>query len=349
MTFPLYVFDAYGTLFDVHSAVARHRGLVGEQAEKLSEIWRAKQLEYTWTRSLMGAWRDFDALTERRARFRRGPLRRHFDAGARKTARGLRDAGRLPRRRPRPATFARPRREMRDPVQRAAGGARARRRLGRTAGVAGPVPVRRTHRPVQNGAGGLCLGRRALWRSAGPGLFPILEPLGCRGRGAVRFPCGLDQPRRRAGRIFRSAARPCSPDACGVVNRHKKKAAGRTSGPSLGRKRPRRAAAQASLALRFINYVAMHKMSMRFFAPRHPVASVGSRTQALEIYELSARPRNLRPPRAFRIGQKNARKEAAMPPANILIALLIVCFFAVLPTWPHASRWGYFPSCWSRR
>ena len=63
MTFPLYVFDAYGTLFDVHSAVARHRGLVGEQAEQLSEIWRAKQLEYTWTRTLMGAWRDFDALT----------------------------------------------------------------------------------------------------------------------------------------------------------------------------------------------------------------------------------------------------------------------------------------------
>jgi 2-haloacid dehalogenase len=61
--FPLYVFDAYGTLFDVHSAVARHRELAGPQAERLSEIWRAKQLEYTWTRSLMGAYRDFDHLT----------------------------------------------------------------------------------------------------------------------------------------------------------------------------------------------------------------------------------------------------------------------------------------------
>ncbi len=61
--FPLYVFDAYGTLFDVHSAVARHRALVGPQAERLSELWRTKQLEYTWTRSLMGAYRDFDALT----------------------------------------------------------------------------------------------------------------------------------------------------------------------------------------------------------------------------------------------------------------------------------------------
>lgn len=64
MTFPVYVFDAYGTLFDVHSAVARHRDLVGPQAERLSEIWRVKQLEYSWTRTLMGAYRDFDALTE---------------------------------------------------------------------------------------------------------------------------------------------------------------------------------------------------------------------------------------------------------------------------------------------
>lgn len=61
---PLYVFDAYGTLFDVHSAVARHRALIGPEADRLSEIWRTKQLEYTWTRSLMGAYRDFMALTE---------------------------------------------------------------------------------------------------------------------------------------------------------------------------------------------------------------------------------------------------------------------------------------------
>jgi 2-haloacid dehalogenase len=61
--YPLYVFDAYGTLFDVHSAVARHKALVGPQAERLSDLWRIKQLEYTWTRSLMGAYRDFDQLT----------------------------------------------------------------------------------------------------------------------------------------------------------------------------------------------------------------------------------------------------------------------------------------------
>jgi 2-haloacid dehalogenase len=59
----IFVFDAYGTLFDVHSAVARHREAIGAQADRLSELWRTKQLEYTWTRSLMGAYRDFRALT----------------------------------------------------------------------------------------------------------------------------------------------------------------------------------------------------------------------------------------------------------------------------------------------
>jgi 2-haloacid dehalogenase len=59
----LYVFDAYGTLFDVHSAVARYRSEIGAQSERLSDIWRAKQLEYTWVRSLMGTYRNFETLT----------------------------------------------------------------------------------------------------------------------------------------------------------------------------------------------------------------------------------------------------------------------------------------------
>jgi 2-haloacid dehalogenase len=60
----LYVFDAYGTLFDVHSAVGRYRGEIGPQADRLSDLWRTKQLEYTWVRTLTGAYRDFQALTE---------------------------------------------------------------------------------------------------------------------------------------------------------------------------------------------------------------------------------------------------------------------------------------------
>jgi len=61
----LYVFDAYGTLFDVHSAVARHHGRIGPEAARLSELWRLKQLEYSWVRTLAGApYLDFRALTE---------------------------------------------------------------------------------------------------------------------------------------------------------------------------------------------------------------------------------------------------------------------------------------------
>ncbi|CDX41781.1 (S)-2-haloacid dehalogenase 4A [Mesorhizobium sp. SOD10] len=59
-----YVFDAYGTLFDVHAAVRRHAGEIGPDGQLLSEIWRAKQLEYSWVRTLMGSYADFWQLTE---------------------------------------------------------------------------------------------------------------------------------------------------------------------------------------------------------------------------------------------------------------------------------------------
>ncbi|WP_230533002.1 haloacid dehalogenase type II [Microvirga roseola] len=58
------VFDAYGTLFDVHSAVARHMGAVGPEAARFSEVWRTKQLEYSWVLSLAGRYEPFWSLTE---------------------------------------------------------------------------------------------------------------------------------------------------------------------------------------------------------------------------------------------------------------------------------------------
>ncbi len=57
------VFDAYGTLFDVHSAAARERAALGERAEAVSETWRLKQLQYTWLRTLMGHHVDFWRIT----------------------------------------------------------------------------------------------------------------------------------------------------------------------------------------------------------------------------------------------------------------------------------------------
>jgi len=65
MVRPLYIFDAYGTLFDVHSAAARHREAIGPSADRLSDIWRTKQLEYSWVLSLAGRYEPFWTLTER--------------------------------------------------------------------------------------------------------------------------------------------------------------------------------------------------------------------------------------------------------------------------------------------
>lgn len=64
MSKPIYVFDAYGTLFDVHSAAARLRDVIGPKADRLSEIWRLKQLEYTWIRAASGLDGSFRAMTE---------------------------------------------------------------------------------------------------------------------------------------------------------------------------------------------------------------------------------------------------------------------------------------------
>jgi len=57
------VFDAYGTLFDVHAAVGHHRSRLGDKADAVSAMWRTKQLEYTWLRSLMDRYVPFWQVT----------------------------------------------------------------------------------------------------------------------------------------------------------------------------------------------------------------------------------------------------------------------------------------------
>ncbi|WP_288586717.1 haloacid dehalogenase type II [uncultured Methylobacterium sp.] len=78
------VFDAYGTLLDVHSAVQRHAAAIGPRSQALSETWRQKQLEYSWVLSLCGRYAPFWTLTERALDF---ALARHPDIDA-----GVRDA-----------------------------------------------------------------------------------------------------------------------------------------------------------------------------------------------------------------------------------------------------------------
>jgi len=63
-----FVFDAYGTIFDVHSVVEAAQAVTGDP-QALSNLWRQKQLEYTWLRSLMGRYEDFWVVTGQALRF----------------------------------------------------------------------------------------------------------------------------------------------------------------------------------------------------------------------------------------------------------------------------------------
>jgi 2-haloacid dehalogenase len=58
------IFDAYGTLFDVHSVVERAGHGIPGDLHALSRLWRRKQIEYTWRRALMQRYADFRQVTE---------------------------------------------------------------------------------------------------------------------------------------------------------------------------------------------------------------------------------------------------------------------------------------------
>lgn len=63
MSLDALVFDAYGTLYDVHSVMRRCESFFRGKGAQLSQLWRAKQLEYTWQRSLMKRYAPFSSVT----------------------------------------------------------------------------------------------------------------------------------------------------------------------------------------------------------------------------------------------------------------------------------------------
>lgn len=74
------VFDAYGTLFDVNAAAARCRDALGDKADALASLWRTKQLEYTWLRSLRGDYVDFWHVTGQSLDYAMAALKLEDDA-----------------------------------------------------------------------------------------------------------------------------------------------------------------------------------------------------------------------------------------------------------------------------
>jgi 2-haloacid dehalogenase len=57
------IFDAYGTLYDVHSVYARTEELCPGKGDLITQIWRLKQLEYTWLQTSLQEYRDFEVIT----------------------------------------------------------------------------------------------------------------------------------------------------------------------------------------------------------------------------------------------------------------------------------------------
>ncbi len=82
MTIKAVVFDAYGTLFDIQSVAAVTEEAFPGYGEIVTQIWRIKQLEYTWLRSLMQRYQDFSVITRDSLAYTLRVLGLKFDSGA---------------------------------------------------------------------------------------------------------------------------------------------------------------------------------------------------------------------------------------------------------------------------
>ncbi len=69
------VFDAYGTLYDVHSVTTLADSFFPGKGAALSQLWRTKQLEYTWLRTVMGTYENFNVVTDAGLRYAAAALK----------------------------------------------------------------------------------------------------------------------------------------------------------------------------------------------------------------------------------------------------------------------------------
>ena len=202
------VFDAYGTLFDVHSAVARLRAQARRAGRSRSpQLWRTKQLEYTWLRSLMGRHADFwqvtgDALDYALARTRRRPgaAARAADAGlprARRLSRGAGGAARLRAAGLRTAILSNGEPGMLQAGAESAG----------IAGLLDAILSVEDGRHLQARPRGLSARGRPARRRAGRDRLPVVQRLGRARRRLLRPAPGVDQPLRAP----RASACPAAP------------------------------------------------------------------------------------------------------------------------------------------
>ena len=202
-----FVFDAYGTLFDVHAAIARHRAAAGPDADRFSETWRTKQLEYSWTLTLAGRYVDFWTLTQRALDF---AFARFPSVDTALRPKLLEAYWTL-------APFSDSRPILR--ALKARGAATAILSNGSPSMLAAAVDAAeigaeldavlsvdaiRVYKPRP---GGLCARYRSIPHRACRRGFRLLQPLGCDGRRGLRFSHRMDQPHEQSGRICAGARR----------------------------------------------------------------------------------------------------------------------------------------------
>ncbi len=192
------VFDAYGTLFDFNSAVGRHRERLGGIADQVSALWRTKQLEYTWLRSLMGKYADFwqvtqdaldytlDAFAVTDQNLRNDIINTYLELDCYPDVKGsLKSlkAGGLQL-----IILSNGTPTMLEAAVRSSG----------LSGFDRPDSLSRRGGHLQTGSARLSAGYRPLESSDRADRFPLLERLGCRGSGQCRPACRLDQSIRSA-------------------------------------------------------------------------------------------------------------------------------------------------------
>lgn len=74
MTIKALVFDAYGTLYDVQTVARATEAAFPGNGDYITQVWRLKQLEYSWLRSMMGRYEDFRTVTRDSLRYTLGTL-----------------------------------------------------------------------------------------------------------------------------------------------------------------------------------------------------------------------------------------------------------------------------------
>ena len=195
----VFIFDAYGTLFDVHAAIARHKVQVGPDADLVSAIWRTKQLEYSWTLTLSGHYTDFWVLTQRALDFALASVP-SVDKSLKPT---LLDAYFKLDAFPDARTALKALKAKGRKIGILSNGSPSMLKAAVEAAAIGDEldanSFSRRPENVQAASGGLSSGHRSIPMLAGRGHFRLIEPLGRNGRHSRGFPEHLGQSLQYAG------------------------------------------------------------------------------------------------------------------------------------------------------